>query len=96
MKHPVVVLLVMSICLPLSLVPVSPCLAGFADINAPLTGVAAGSLAWGDYDNDGDLDLAVAGSAGSDYVSKVYRNDKGLCGHRCAADWSGQSAWGRL
>jgi len=33
----------------------------FVDINAGLTGVDPGSLSWGDYDNDGDLDLALAG-----------------------------------
>ncbi len=46
----------------------------FADIGAGLTGVRWCSLAWGDYDNDGDLDLALAGSQ----VSKIYRNDGGV------------------
>jgi hypothetical protein len=45
----------------------------FTDIGAGLTGVYACSLAWGDYDNDGDLDLALAGSN----VTKVYRLDGG-------------------
>ncbi len=43
-----------------------------AEINAGLTGVYACSLAWGDYDNDGDLDLALVRSLGT---STIYRND---------------------
>ena len=49
----------------------------FTDSGAGLTGVFIGSLAWGDYDNDGDLDLALAGSAGIGSVSQVYRNNLG-------------------
>ncbi|MHC4251431.1 MAG: FG-GAP-like repeat-containing protein, partial [Planctomycetota bacterium] len=49
----------------------------FTDIGAGLAGVCIGSLAWGDYDSDGDLDLALAGIGGSTLVSKVYRNDGG-------------------
>jgi hypothetical protein len=51
--------------------------AGFVDIGAELTGVAASSVAWGDYDNDGDLDILATGWDGSGRVSKVYRNDGG-------------------
>ncbi len=46
----------------------------FLDIGASLTGVANGSAAWGDYDNDGDLDMLLTGAAGSGRISKVYRN----------------------
>ncbi len=49
----------------------------FSDIGAGLPGVYASSLAWGDYDNDGDLDLLAAGSTISSTISSLYRNDGG-------------------
>ena len=33
----------------------------FTDIAAGLTGVSGSSVAWGDYDNDGDLDILLTG-----------------------------------
>jgi predicted nucleotidyltransferase len=49
----------------------------FTDIGAGLTGVASAAAAWGDYDNDGDLDILLTGSTGwPDAVAKVYRNDQ--------------------
>ena len=46
----------------------------FTDINAGLQGVAIGQVAWGDYDNDGFLDIILTGTNGSP-VTKIYRNN---------------------
>ncbi len=48
----------------------------FTDIGADVTGVFGGALAWGDYDNDGDLDILICGDdSPSSLITKVYRND---------------------
>ncbi len=49
----------------------------FSDIHAGLPVVSGGSAAWGDYDNDGDLDILLTGvdHLGSGYISRVYRNE---------------------
>ncbi|MEK0189611.1 VCBS repeat-containing protein, partial [Microcoleus anatoxicus] len=49
----------------------------FTDINANLAGAYYSSANWGDYDNDGDLDILVTGTKGSNSIAKVYRNDSG-------------------
>jgi len=56
----------------------------FTDIGANLQGLDGSAVAWGDYDNDGDLDLLATGcsmtaSGNGCYIlnSKVYRNDGG-------------------
>jgi FG-GAP-like repeat len=45
----------------------------FADSGAALPGIIGGAAEWGDYDNDGDVDLLVVGS----YLLRIYRNDGG-------------------
>ncbi len=47
----------------------------FSQHSTAPTGVGFGSVAWGDYDNDGDLDILLAGHNGSGPVTEVWRND---------------------
>ncbi|MCX6879308.1 MAG: VCBS repeat-containing protein, partial [Verrucomicrobia bacterium] len=50
----------------------------FVNANAGLLGVDSAGLAWGDYDNDGDLDLALSGYTGPGAShARLYRNDGG-------------------
>ena len=65
---------------------------GFVDMgNLGLPNVYQGDAVWGDYDNDGDMDILISGSN----ISQVYRNDGGqftlfstLTGLRgSTADW---------
>ena len=49
-----------------------------------LTGVYGSSVAWGDYDNDGDLDILLAGNplyGSNGFTTKIYRNDYPLQTH---------------
>ena len=69
----------------------------FEDIGASLSGVINGSVAWGDYDNDGDLDILLTGNTGSSVVSKIYRNDGGSFADvsaPLAGNGDGSCAWG--
>jgi predicted nucleotidyltransferase len=76
--------------------------AGFIDIDSGLTPCAEGSVAWGDYDNDGDLDILLTGNTGPGWptpvVSKVYRNDGGGAftdiGAGLTDVYHGSVAWG--
>jgi len=48
----------------------------FEEVGANLEGVFNGACAWGDYNNDGKLDLVLTGrNASKKYISKIYRND---------------------
>lgn len=51
---------------------------GFLKVNAGLPALINSSVAWGDYDNDGQLDLLIAGDTGSGLITRVYHNNGGL------------------
>jgi HYR domain/FG-GAP-like repeat len=50
---------------------------GFVRVQTDLPGVTASALAWADYDNDGWLDLAIAGNTGESAITEVWRNAGG-------------------
>jgi len=73
--------------------------AGFTDIGAGMTGVWSGNASWGDYDNDGKLDVLVNGKDGSgNGITKIYRNAGGGTFTDIGADvqglYAGSAAWG--
>ncbi len=47
---------------------------GFTNLNLALPGIIYGAAAWGDYDNDGRLDILLAGGSGASKVAQVWRN----------------------
>jgi hypothetical protein len=47
---------------------------GFTNINARLPQVYLGSHVWGDYDNDGKLDLLIYGQTTTNLIAEVWRN----------------------
>jgi hypothetical protein len=50
----------------------------FTEVDVPFVDVSEGSVAWADYDGDGDMDLLIAGSSSLDgSVTRLYRNDGG-------------------
>jgi uncharacterized repeat protein (TIGR01451 family) len=63
-----------------------------------LTGVSSGSVAWGDYDNDGDLDILLTGNITGDTIAKIYENTGSgfseVYPGSLTGVWSGSVAWG--
>jgi hypothetical protein len=47
----------------------------FTESGISLPGLSNGSVSWGDFDNDGNLDLILTGYNGSSYVTKIYKNN---------------------
>jgi hypothetical protein len=47
----------------------------FVDTDAPWPDVSNSATAWGDYDNDGDLDILLTGRSSGDPIAHVYRNN---------------------
>ena len=67
------------------------------DAGIELTGVAQGAAVWGDYDNDGWLDILLTGQSASGAVTRLYHNQEG--GFQEAFIWlpemsQSSAAWG--
>lgn len=50
----------------------------FVDINTSIKGGRRGSAAWGDFDNDSDVDLIVMAGEYTGSPTKIYRNDNSI------------------
>jgi hypothetical protein len=77
--------------------PVTFTIPQFSDAGVGITGVEQGaSVAWGDYDSNGELDLAVMGHDGAAGVGTVYINSAGafVPGPAFTGVWNGTLAWG--
>ena len=70
----------------------------FTPINANLRGLSLTGVAWGDFDNDGDLDLLIAGFNGGSFGTCLYRQDSAGVfvdvGSGMTGIWCGAVAWG--
>src|SRR5580765_996986 len=70
----------------------------FADSGVVLPGLSRAAAAWGDFDGDGDLDLAMTGLNISGVpVTRIYRNDAGTftaLTNTMAQVFAGNIAWG--
>ena len=67
------------------------------DLGLPGVEGMDGSLAWGDYDNDGDLDILLSGWDGATRHLAIFRNDGGVFSDvdaNLAGLSSGAVAWG--
>lgn len=74
---------------------------GFEDVSSDqlpeLVGLAAGTVAWNDFDNDGRLDLLLTGTnGGTRYTTRLYRNtDYGFeDASHFPGIYLGSAAWG--
>jgi hypothetical protein len=81
-------------------VPLMLCGLSFNEIaDTSLSGTSHSSLHWGDYDNDGFLDLLITGYDGADRISRVYRNNgDGSFTYQSQIAligvWEGKGRWG--
>jgi hypothetical protein len=73
----------------------------FTPVIGVFTGVFAGTVAWGDYDGDGDFDLLVTGvtsaTPGAPAATRLYRNDAGAftsVAHPFPDVYLGAVSWG--
>ncbi len=72
-----------------------------SEVTHSITGVYFGEALWGDYDNDGDLDIVVSGlDASGNTVAEIWQNNSGTFTEDTDQDLTGlrysASAWGDI
>lgn len=72
----------------------------FTPVNELFTPVSDGSIEWGDYDNDEDLDLLITGKEFNNGLStRIYRNDRGIFTDihlEIPGIYNGNATWGDM
>ncbi|HYE98026.1 MAG TPA: VCBS repeat-containing protein, partial [Planctomycetota bacterium] len=77
---------VVAVVVPALAAPAAP---SFVEIDIGFSAVAAREVNWGDYDNDGDLDVALEGLDAGTRVTRIYRNTSGAFAHETNAVFFG-------
>ena len=69
----------------------------FVQMAIGLPGIREGSVAWGDYDNDGDLDILIAGATRTTQITQLYNNvgNNAFISSNLAFPgiWLGEASW---
>ena len=69
----------------------------FVQIAIGLPGIREGSVGWGDYDNDGDLDILLAGETRTNQITQIYNNNGNNAFINSALAfpgiWLGEASW---
>lgn len=71
----------------------------FSEMDFGIPGVSEGSVDWGDFDKDGDLDILLTGNAGGMPYTAVFKYDNGRyakLGQSIAQLWESEAKWGDL
>jgi len=71
----------------------------FSEMDFGIPGVYDGSVDWGDFDADGDLDILITGNAGDMPYTAVYRYENGRyqkLAQSLVQLWESEAKWGDL